>query len=280
MQVHRIPEKREILAYLFPTWEAGLAAMQAIAESDANPSITRVSNEQRDASSRSRRRRRARASRLSLNQGAAEVPEGQGLGPRRRCACRSSATRAATSTSTATRSSSPRSSRSTAASASARAPACSTTRRSSTPRTSATSSSTTAAQPTCPRPPRPGRSCSPLYNDVYAAANRAFDEDRRAGLDHGAPVALVPLGRVPLLHVRVRARRPAARAVRRRQEGDPADAFIDARAARCRTTTVSVSSTPRGSARTSRSPGVALMQGLLDSADPKRNFNPGKVTGK
>lgn len=45
VQVHRIPEKREILAYLFPTWEAGLSAMQAIAESDANPSVTRVSNE-------------------------------------------------------------------------------------------------------------------------------------------------------------------------------------------------------------------------------------------
>ncbi|GAA4679624.1 FAD-binding oxidoreductase [Frondihabitans cladoniiphilus] len=45
VQVHRIPEKREILAYLFPSWEAGLKAMQAIAESDATPSVTRVSNE-------------------------------------------------------------------------------------------------------------------------------------------------------------------------------------------------------------------------------------------
>jgi len=45
VQVHRLPAKREILAYLFPNWEAGLAAMQAIAESDATPSITRVSNE-------------------------------------------------------------------------------------------------------------------------------------------------------------------------------------------------------------------------------------------
>lgn len=44
VQVHRIPAKREILAYLFPTWEAGLLAMQAISESDATPSITRVSD--------------------------------------------------------------------------------------------------------------------------------------------------------------------------------------------------------------------------------------------
>lgn len=43
-QVHRLPEKREILAYLFPSWHDGLAAMQAIAESDAHPSVTRVSD--------------------------------------------------------------------------------------------------------------------------------------------------------------------------------------------------------------------------------------------
>jgi alkyldihydroxyacetonephosphate synthase len=42
--VHRIPEKREVLAYLFPTWEAGLAAMHEISESDAAPSVTRVSD--------------------------------------------------------------------------------------------------------------------------------------------------------------------------------------------------------------------------------------------
>jgi len=43
-QVHRLPEKREILAYLFPSWHDGLAAMQAIAESDVSPSVTRVSD--------------------------------------------------------------------------------------------------------------------------------------------------------------------------------------------------------------------------------------------
>jgi alkyldihydroxyacetonephosphate synthase len=44
VQVHRIPAKREILAYLYPTFEAGIASMQAIAESDASPSVTRVSD--------------------------------------------------------------------------------------------------------------------------------------------------------------------------------------------------------------------------------------------
>jgi alkyldihydroxyacetonephosphate synthase len=44
VQVHRIPGVRVILAYLFPSWEAGLAAMQEISISDAHPSVTRVSD--------------------------------------------------------------------------------------------------------------------------------------------------------------------------------------------------------------------------------------------
>jgi alkyldihydroxyacetonephosphate synthase len=44
VQVHRIPENRLILGYLFPSWNAGLAAMQEISTSDAHPSITRVSD--------------------------------------------------------------------------------------------------------------------------------------------------------------------------------------------------------------------------------------------
>ena len=35
VQVHRIPEERLILGYLFPSWDAGLAAMQEISTSDA-----------------------------------------------------------------------------------------------------------------------------------------------------------------------------------------------------------------------------------------------------
>ena len=43
-QVHRVAEVREIQAYFFPNWAAGLAAMQEISESDASPIITRVSD--------------------------------------------------------------------------------------------------------------------------------------------------------------------------------------------------------------------------------------------
>jgi alkyldihydroxyacetonephosphate synthase len=39
-----VPEKRDVYAYFFPNWDAGIAAMQEIAESDATPSITRVSD--------------------------------------------------------------------------------------------------------------------------------------------------------------------------------------------------------------------------------------------
>jgi len=42
VNVHRLPPVREIQAYFFPTYDAGLQAMQRITESDAAPSITRV----------------------------------------------------------------------------------------------------------------------------------------------------------------------------------------------------------------------------------------------
>ena len=44
VQVHRVPEKRDVYAYFFPNWTVGLAALQAISESDATPSITRISD--------------------------------------------------------------------------------------------------------------------------------------------------------------------------------------------------------------------------------------------
>jgi alkyldihydroxyacetonephosphate synthase len=44
VQVHRIPAQRDVYAYFFPNWEAGIAAMQEISESDAAPSITRISD--------------------------------------------------------------------------------------------------------------------------------------------------------------------------------------------------------------------------------------------
>ena len=42
--VHRLPEERVILAYFFPTFDAGLEAMHDISLLDSRPSITRVSD--------------------------------------------------------------------------------------------------------------------------------------------------------------------------------------------------------------------------------------------
>ena len=61
VQVHRIPEVRLILGYLFPSWEAGLAAMQEISTSDAHPSITRVSDAKETAFSFATRKKPARS---------------------------------------------------------------------------------------------------------------------------------------------------------------------------------------------------------------------------
>ena len=44
VNVHRTPAVREIIGYLFPSWEAGIAAMHEISESDAKPTVTRVSD--------------------------------------------------------------------------------------------------------------------------------------------------------------------------------------------------------------------------------------------
>ena len=44
IHVRRVPPERRILGYLFPTWAAGLAAMRDIAASEASPSVTRVSD--------------------------------------------------------------------------------------------------------------------------------------------------------------------------------------------------------------------------------------------
>ena len=44
VQVHRVPEKRDVYAYFFPNWETGITTMQQISASDAAPSITRISD--------------------------------------------------------------------------------------------------------------------------------------------------------------------------------------------------------------------------------------------
>jgi alkyldihydroxyacetonephosphate synthase len=44
VNVHEVPSNRKIIAYLFRSWDAGLAAMRQISLSDARPSVTRLSD--------------------------------------------------------------------------------------------------------------------------------------------------------------------------------------------------------------------------------------------
>ena len=92
-----------------------------------------------------------------------------------------------------------------------------------------------------------------LYDNVMAAAARRVRRSRRARLRHVPPVAQLPRGRVPVLHVRVQAGAGgrADRPVRPRQGRDPAGVHR-LRARRCRTTTRSARSTRAGWRRTSR----------------------------
>jgi alkyldihydroxyacetonephosphate synthase len=44
IHVHRLPERRIVLGYLLPDWPCAIAAMREIAETEATPSVTRVSD--------------------------------------------------------------------------------------------------------------------------------------------------------------------------------------------------------------------------------------------
>jgi alkyldihydroxyacetonephosphate synthase len=79
VQVHRIPEVRLILGYLFPSWEASLAAMHDISTSDAHPSITRVSDARETTFSFATRKKSSRISISSLiSKGLMKVLERRG----------------------------------------------------------------------------------------------------------------------------------------------------------------------------------------------------------
>ncbi len=64
VNVHRIPTERLILGYLFPNWEAGIAAMQEISTSDAHPTVTRISDSYETAFSFATRKKSSGISKL------------------------------------------------------------------------------------------------------------------------------------------------------------------------------------------------------------------------
>jgi len=72
MNVHRLPPVREIQAYFFPTYDAGLEAMTELAASDAAPSITRVMDANETAFSMANGKKSGRVSHL-MNRAVQEV---------------------------------------------------------------------------------------------------------------------------------------------------------------------------------------------------------------
>ena len=72
VNVHRLPPVREIQAYFFPTYDAGLEAMTELAASDAPPSITRIMDAAETAFSMANGKKSSRVSHL-MNRAVQEV---------------------------------------------------------------------------------------------------------------------------------------------------------------------------------------------------------------
>lgn len=85
VQVHRVPEERIILAYLFPSWSTGLAAMRDISASDAQVSVTRLSDEDETAFSFATTRRGSLTSRLQTRALKIYLRRRRGFDPDRMC---------------------------------------------------------------------------------------------------------------------------------------------------------------------------------------------------
>ena len=221
IHVRRMPPERKILGYLFPTWPAGLGAMRDIAASDASPSVTRVSDAPETAF-RSPCATPPRRSTASKSKGLQTFLKRRGWDLEAMCLSfigyEGSADYVARQRKLTERIVKRHGGLCIGAS-----PGSCTTRRSSTRRTSATSCSTAGPPPTSRRPRRRGAGCRAL-RQRHGGRPRRLPPAGRARLPDVPPVALLPRGSLPLLHVRPqpagRPRRPGG--LRRGEAGDPA----------------------------------------------------------
>ena len=282
VHVHRVPEKRVILGYLFPDWRRALAAMRAIAESDAAPSVTRVSDAPETRFSFATRKAPTAVDRLK-SKGADDVPRPQGelRRPRpdvpgvHRLRGREGARRDAAQARRQDRRPP------TAASASASSPGeLYDQKKFDTPVHPRLPARPRRARRTCRRPPRRGRRCRSLYDNVMAAARGAFADLGVPRLHHVPPVALLPRGRVPVLHVRVRAGPDGGTAIDQydRVKAAIQQAFIDSGATLSHHHAVGTEHA-RWLEEDISAPGVAMLRALFDGMDPGANLNPGKIVG-
>ena len=279
VHVHRLPVRRTILGYLFPTWADGLAAMQEIAAGEAAPSVTRVSDAPETAFSFAtrkagtpldqvksralqaflRRRRGFDLEAMCLGFVGYEGSEGHVRAQRKLVGDVISRHGGAVDRERAGRAVRPEE-----------------VRHALHPRLPARPR---RASPTCPRRRRRG-ACCPSSTTRRSARRAARSPSSACRLRHVPPVALVPLGRVPVLHVRDQAVGPAASrspSTARSSRRSSRRSWTPAR--RSRTTTRSARSTRGGSSRTSPRPAWRCCEALFDGVDRGGNLNPGKITG-
>jgi alkyldihydroxyacetonephosphate synthase len=276
VQVHRIPAKREILAYLFPNWEAGLAAMQAISESDATPSVTRVSNEYETEMSFATSKESKGVSALVM-QGLQRYLKVKGWDTSKMCLSFIGYEGSEEHVDRNEKLVSKIVKKHGGLGVGKGPGALYDQKKFDTPylrdffldHGGAADVSETAA---------PWSKLLPLYNEVYAAANRAFEKVGVQGLimahlshsyHSGACLYFTfafEHGEHPLEQYDT-----VKKAIQ--------DAFISEGGTVSHHHGVGLEHAPWLGDDVS-APGLALMQGLLDTADPERHFNPGKITGK
>lgn len=84
VRVHRLPEKRKILGYIFPTWKCGLDAMHDIAVSDAQVFVARLSDANETAFSFATQREAGLKGRL-MKKGLAVMLRRKNIDPEKMC---------------------------------------------------------------------------------------------------------------------------------------------------------------------------------------------------
>ena len=119
----------------------------------------------------------------------------------------------------------------------------------------------------------------PLYDNVIDGRREGLRPARRHGLDHVPPVALLPLRRVPLLHLRVQARRRRPAGPVRPLKTAIQQAFVDSGGTLSHHHAVGTEHAAWLEQDIS-APGVHMIDGLFTAMDPGRNFNPGKIVAK
>ena len=251
VQVHRIPEVRVILGYLFPSWEAGLAAMHEISTSDAHPSITRVSDAKETAFSFATRKKSSRISISSLiSKGLMKILERRGWkldevclsfigyeGGKAHVARQKKIVKDIVGKHGGI--------------LVGKGPGeLYDQKKFDTPyirdflldRGAIGDVSETAA---------PWSKLLPLYTNVHGGCGEGLRTPGCRRLDHVPPLALLPLRRVPVLHLRLQARRRRPAWLSTSRSRTPSSRRSWTPAGRCRTTTRSAPSMPRGWSRTS-----------------------------